>query len=324
MPSIIKPVNKNQEGQESSDSNSSFLGGLFHKNDSEDRQNKFREEEPKWELNQIVLRKEIRETLEEVVTFCKHKDDILLGEWGLNDFLKGNTSIGVNFYGESGTGKSISAEAVAKALGLKVIRADYSAMVDSKWGDTEKNLTALFQKAEATGSVIILNEADGLLSKRTDTSSTASNMNEVKSHLLTLVDRSNVIIFYTTNLFENFDKAFFRRILYHVNFPMPNHDEMVSLLKFHIGKPRFVKDPNNFSYDTVADMCVGTLAGGDIRNLALRLCVKMVANKIAVLTNDNVKQEIDIYIKSLNDSKGARVVPASEVPQEIREKLNKQ
>ena len=320
---MIKPVNNNSEGLGVSESSSPFLGGLFHKNDSEDRKNKFREEEPKWELNQIVLRKEIRETLEEVVTFCKHKDDILLGEWGLDDFLKGNTSIGVNFYGESGTGKSISAEAVANALGLKVIRADYSAMVDSKWGDTEKNLTALFQKAEATGSVIILNEADGLLSKRTDTSSTASNMNEVKSHLLTLVDRSNVIIFYTTNLFENFDKAFFRRILYHVNFPMPNHEEMVSLLKFHIGKPRFVKAPSNFSYDTIADMCVDTLAGGDIRNLALRLCVKMVANKISVLTNDNVKQEIDIYIKSLNDSKGAKVVPESEVPKEIREKLNK-
>lgn len=322
MPTIIKPVNNNTECQGNSVSNNSFLGRS--ENDGKDRQNKFREEDPKWELNQIVLRNEIRETLEEVITFCKHKDDILLGEWGLNDFLKGNTSIGVNFYGESGTGKSISAEAVANALGLKVIRADYSAMVDSKWGDTEKNLTALFQKAEATGSVIILNEADGLLSKRTDSSSTASNMNEVKSHLLTLVDRSNVIIFYTTNLFENFDKAFFRRILYHVNFPMPNHDEMVSLLKFHIGGPKFLKDPSNFSYDTIADMCVGTLAGGDIKNLSLRLCVKMVANKIPVLTNDNVKQEIDIYIKSLNDSKGVRVVPESDVPQKIREKLNEQ
>lgn len=323
MPSIIKQVNRSPEGQGPSESGTSFLGGLFHKNDSEERRSKFREEDPKWELGQIVLREEIRETLEEVITFCKHKDDILLGEWGLNDFLKGNTSIGVNFYGESGTGKSISAEAVAHALGLKVIRADYSAMVDSKWGDTEKNLTALFQKAEDTGSVIILNEADGLLSKRADSGSTASNMNEVKSHLLTLVDRSNVIIFYTTNLFENFDKAFFRRILYHVNFPMPNHEEMVSLLKFHIGKPRFVKDPDNFSYDTIADMCVGTLAGGDIRNLALRLCVKMVAGKITVLTNQNVKQEIDLYVRSLKDSRGAKPVPASEVPQEIREKLNK-
>lgn len=322
MPTIIKPVSNNTDDQRSSESSNLFSGGL--QNDGKDRQSKFREEVPKWELNQIVLRSEIRETLDEVITFCKHKDNILLGEWGLNDFLKGNTSIGVNFYGESGTGKSISAEAVANALGLKVIRADYSAMVDSKWGDTEKNLTALFQKAETTGSVIILNEADGLLSKRTDTSSTASNMNEVKSHLLTLIDSSNVIIFYTTNLFENFDKAFFRRILYHVNFPMPNHDEMVSLLKFHIGKPKFLKDPNNFSYDTIADMCVGTLAGGDIKNLSLRLCVKMFANKIPVLTNDNVKQEIDIYIKSLNDSKGVRVVPESDVPQKIREKLNEQ
>ena len=106
-----------------------------------------------------------------------------------------------------GAGKSISAEAIANALGKNIIMADYSELIDSKWGNTEKFLTALFKQAEESGSVIFIDEADGLLGKRANTDSNSATMNDVKSHLLKLVDRSNVIVIYATNLFENFDRA---------------------------------------------------------------------------------------------------------------------
>lgn len=95
------------------------------------------EDEPKWKLEQIILSEKVRDTILDVITFCKNKDR-LIEEWGLNNFLKGNSSIGINLYGEPGTGKSITAEAVAMALGKKIIRVDYSELQDSKWGQTEK------------------------------------------------------------------------------------------------------------------------------------------------------------------------------------------
>lgn len=308
---------------------------LFSKNEDEKADSrKFIEDAPKWELEQIILNDKVRETVLDVITFCENKDR-LIDEWGLNNFLKGNSSIGINLYGEPGTGKSITAEAIANALGRKIIRVDYSELQDSKWGQTEKNLSQLFKTAEENGSVIFLDEADGLLGKRTTNSSNSNTANEIKSHLLTLVDRSNVIIIYATNLFKNFDRAFFRRILYHVKYPLPTKEELVELWKFHLGDPKILKrmnlssikevpkDVHHFSYDEIAEYSIG-LAGGDVKNITLKLCVKLCAGKISALSSFDVKEEIDSYKQSLEDSKGVQVVPDSELTDEQKKALDKE
>lgn len=309
---------------------------LFKKNGEKQNadKKKFFEDNPKWKLEQIILNKNVKETILDVITFCKNRER-LIDEWGLNNFLKGNSSIGINLYGEPGTGKSITAEAIAMALGKKIIRVDYSELQDSKWGQTEKNLSLLFKKAEESGSVIFMDEADGLLGKRTTNSSNSNTDNEIKSHLLTLVDRSNVIIIYATNLFKNFDRAFFRRILYHIKYPLPNHEELVDLWKFHLGDPEILKRMNlatikelpksldGFSYDKIVGYSNG-LAGGDIKNITLKLCVRICSGKIESLTSEDVKHEIEIYKHSLEDSKGMRVVPDNELTEEQRIELEKE
>lgn len=308
---------------------------LFSRNEDEKVDSrKFIEDAPKWELEQIILNDKVRETILDVITFCENKDR-LIDEWGLNNFLKGNSSIGINLYGEPGTGKSITAEAIANALGRKIIRVDYSELQDSKWGQTEKNLSQLFKTAEENGSVIFLDEADGLLGKRTTNSSNSNAANEIKSHLLTLVDRSNVIIIYATNLFKNFDRAFFRRILYHVKYPLPTKEELVELWKFHLGDPKILKrmnlssikeipkDLHNFSYDEIAEYSLG-LAGGDIKNITLKLCVKLCAGKISALTSFDIKDEIDSYKQSLEDSKGVQVVPDTDLTAEEESALSEE
>lgn len=330
MPTFTS-TKKNKDQSDDSQSRPS----LFSKNEDEKADSrKFIEDTPKWELEQIILSDKVRETILDVITFCENKDR-LIDEWGLNNFLKGNSSIGINLYGEPGTGKSITAEAIANALGRKIIRVDYSELQDSKWGQTEKNLSQLFKTAEENGSVIFLDEADGLLGKRTTNSSNSNAANEIKSHLLTLVDRSNVIIIYATNLFKNFDRAFFRRILYHVKYPLPTKEELVELWKFHLGDPKILKrmnlssikevpkDVHHFSYDEIAEYSIG-LAGGDVKNITLKLCVKLCAGKISALNSFDVKEEIDSYKQSLEDSKGARVVPDSELTTEEKKVLSEE
>lgn len=329
MPTFT-PSKKNSEEAAESKPATVFKKDDEHKQEAK----KFIEDDPKWELDHIILDKKIRETILDVITFCQNKER-LIEEWGLNNFLKGNSSIGINLYGEPGTGKSITAEAIAKALGKKIIRVDYSEIQDSKWGQTEKNLSHLFKTAEENGSVIFLDEADGLLGKRSTNDSNSNTANDIKSHLLTLVDRSNVIIIYATNLFKNFDRAFFRRILYHIKYPLPTHDELVELWKFHLGDTDILdrmklssikeipKDSGNFSYNEIAKHSDG-LAGGDIKNITLKLCVKICAGKISSLNSAEVKKEIDSYKESLADSKGARVVPDSELTEEQRNALEEE
>lgn len=275
---------------------------IFNSENSRPTERKFKVEDPKWIWGEVILDSKVKEAVDDAIVFCNKKDE-LVKQYELDRFLKGGSSIGINLYGESGTGKSITAEAIANALGKKIIKVDYSEIQDSKWGATEKNLTQLFKTAEQEGAVIFLDEADGLLSKRSTTvSSTSEASNGIKAHLLTLIDRSNVVIIYATNLFRNFDSAFFRRILFHISYPLPKAAELERLWKFHIDK--LPKDNQNFSYETIAKLSEGFIAGGDIKNITMRLCVKLAAHKIEALTNDCIQEEIERTKQSKNDSQG--------------------
>jgi Cdc6-like AAA superfamily ATPase len=103
---------------------------LFSSNEEEQKLElkKFIEDDPKWRLEQIILNEKVRETVLDVITFCKNKDR-LIEEWGLNNFLKGNSSIGINLYGEPGTGKSITAEKttpeIINELKLSLLKKEY-------------------------------------------------------------------------------------------------------------------------------------------------------------------------------------------------------
>lgn len=279
-----------------------FHSSISHNEAPPQNERKFKVEDPKWVWNEVILDSKVKEAIDDAIIFCDKKDE-LVKQYELDCFLKGSSSVGINLYGESGTGKSITAEAIANSLGRKIIKVDYSEIQDSKWGATEKNLTQLFKTAEQEGAVIFLDEADGLLSKRSTTvSSTSEASNGIKAHLLTLVDRSNVIIIYATNLFRNFDSAFYRRILFHISYPMPKASELEKLWKFHIDK--LPKDEQNFSYETIARLSEGYIAGGDIKNITMRLCVKLAAHKIIALTNECVNEEIDRTKQSKMDSQG--------------------
>lgn len=317
MPTIVKK--QNSQSNPPTDG-TGCTSSVFTRVSNTSTNRKFIEESPRWTLNEIILSQQVRDTLEDFITFCQNKET-LIEKWGLNDFLKGTTSIGINLYGEPGTGKSISAEAIAASLGKNLIVADFSELIDMHWGNTEKHLTALFKQAEESDCVIFIEEADGLLGQRSGTDSNSSAMNGVKSHLLKLIDRSNAVIIYATNLFENFDRAFFRRILYHVKYPLPNNEELISLWKKHIGNCNIPKNKTNFSYETIADMSSG-LSGGDIKNITLKLCVKLASQKINDVSNENVKIEIEKYKKSLEDSKKGK--PGKILSQEEIDELKKE
>lgn len=282
-------------------------GSLFNR--EQDDKIVFNEVEPRWDLDEIILNPETKEEIKDIIAFCQNQKE-LIQKFELEKFLKGRASVGINLYGSPGTGKSITAEAIAKSLGRKMIEVNYSDIQSEKWGGTLKRLSALFKQAEESGTVIFMDEADGLMSKR-GSGANSEVANQIKSHLLTLIERSNVFIIYATNLFENMDRAFFRRILFHVNYPMPEHDELVKLWKFHLGSNNLPKVEEEFSYEEIAKKSENLLAGGDIKNITLKLCVKIGVGHISALTNDIVKKEIDLYQKSLNDSKGIKMREAT-------------
>lgn len=277
----------------------------------------FAEETPRWHLDEIIMSSKIRQEVEDAIVFCKNRRG-LIEKWDLGRFLKGGNGVGINLYGDPGTGKSITAEGIASATNKKIIKVNYSEIQDSLVGGTEKNLTALFNQAATNDSIIFFDEADGLLGKRMSDGPNAQTNNNVKSQLLTLIDRTDVIVIYSTNLFENYDSAFFRRILYHIRFDLPKTDELEALWKFHLGEK--IPKATDFSYHDIAVASKG-LAGGHIKNITLKLCIQLAANRLSDISLADVLGEIERTKTSLKDmqTRFSEIVDAKDVPESVKQ-----
>lgn len=258
---------------------------------------------PTWNIPSLILHQEVKTLLGEITAFITNKEKYV-DNWGIRRFQRGGLCICINFLGASGCGKSISAEAIAKESGLKVIKASYSQIQSDRWGGTENNLTSLFEEAKRTESVIILNEADGLFSKRRSDGANSDTNNQIKCHLLNLMDTYEVILVLTTNRFEDYDEAFYRRTMFQVEFPLPGHEELVQLWKMHLGcseEERFSKEGEipkvtNFSFENIANHSEG-LSGGDIRRITLGVMAKLITMDVPMLTEDIIYKAIDDYKK---------------------------
>ena len=246
---------------------------------------------PQWTLGEIALSKSTLEQIEEMIAYVKHREK-LLHEWEFNRFLKTGKGLSINFFGPPGTGKSITAEAIAQQLGTNIIKVNYGELESELVGGTSKNLSKVFQAAETNRSLLFFDEADAVLSKRISNLSQAADhgVNSAKSTLLTLMDKFNGVIIFATNLFENYDEAFLRRIIFNVEFPVPDKEMRTQLWSFHLSK----NVPRNISYERAAEISEG-LCGGDIRNITIKLGLKLLAGKATLVDESLIADEINKY-----------------------------
>jgi SpoVK/Ycf46/Vps4 family AAA+-type ATPase len=248
-------------------------------------------EDPKWTLEEIALSQDTVQQIEEMVVYIQKRDKLLY-DWQFNRFLKAGKGLSVNFFGLPGTGKSITAEAIAKNLGMSIIRANYGELESSLVGGTSDNLANVFKLAEDTESLLFFDEADAVLSRRISNLSQAADhgVNSAKSTLLTLLDKFNGIVIFATNLFDNYDEAFLRRIIFNVEFLPPDHIMRIQLWKFHLAE----SVPRNVSYEGLASISDG-LCGGDIKNITIKLGLRLLTEKINTIDESVVKELIENY-----------------------------
>lgn len=273
---------------------------IIDKKTDTNQNNEFLAVLPKWGLDEIILPNEQKEELKELIAFSKRREEIIR-IYDIKKYTKSDSiGIAVNFYGVPGTGKSITAEAIAKELNMKIIKVDYSQVAGRLKGDTEKSLSNLFKQAEQENQLLFFDEADAVLSKRVESASNGSDQgsNQIKSHLLTLLDRSNVIVIFATNFFQNYDSAFLRRILFHVEFKIPDQENRKQILQFHLNQGI----PKEISYEDMAILTDG-LSGGDIKNIALKIIIKLATNSIELITKANFSLIIKNYHKSMDNGK---------------------
>jgi len=202
--------------------------------------------------------------ISEIIEFARHRREVF-EDWGFGKRVRGGLK--VLFSGPPGTGKTMSAEIIAAELDLDLFRIDLSNIV-SKWiGETEKNLAALFDAAEAGHAVLLFDEADSLFGKRTSVKSSNDRYaNQETNYLLQRIETFAGICILTTNHDPAIDEAFRRRIAVHVRFPMPDEDEREKLWGAMLPPAAPVDD--DLELNALARKYM--MGGGNIRNAVLR------------------------------------------------------
>jgi AAA+ superfamily predicted ATPase len=215
-----------------------------------------------WE--DLVLEQESWERIQEILNWITYQKRIL-DEWGLRKSLKpGYRSL---FYGPPGTGKTLTASLLGKTAGLDVYRVDISKVVSKYIGETEKNLSNIFDYAENKSWILFFDEADALFGKRTATSDAKDRYaNQEVAYLLQRIEDFPGVVLLSTNLRSNIDAAFMRRFQSLVHFPVPDPPQ-----RLRLWRQAFERAPiaDNVNFNAVAKEY--KISGGMIINV-LRFC----------------------------------------------------
>ncbi|MCR8575235.1 ATP-binding protein [Streptomyces sp. Isolate_219] len=212
----------------------------------------------------LVLPPEPLSLLHELVQRARHREKVL-GTWRLRTGGGRGRGVVALFAGDSGTGKTLSAEVVAGALGLDLYVVELSSVVDKYIGETEKNLERIFSEADRTDAVLLFDEADAVFGKRSEVKSSHDRYANLESaYLLQRLEAFDGIAVLTTNLRANIDEAFTRRLDLVVDFPFPDDGQRLALWRSCLAATPCADDLG-------LDVCAKEfeLSGGAIRSAAV-------------------------------------------------------
>lgn len=216
-----------------------------------------------WE--NLVLPREREEQLRAAIARLDLQSRVL-DDWGFLQGRPGARGVRMLFSGPPGTGKTLSAEVLAGALNVDLLFVDISRVV-SKWiGETEKNLAAVFDAAERAQAVLFFDEADALFGRRTEVSDAHDRYANLETaYLLARLERFEGLAIMATNLRQNIDPAFLRRLEFVVDFDEPDREERYRLWRCHVPSESLL-DPDVNLYELSS---LYPVVGGFVRNAAV-------------------------------------------------------
>jgi SpoVK/Ycf46/Vps4 family AAA+-type ATPase len=184
-------------------------------------------------FDDLVVPSSVISQLREIASQLRHRQRVY-EEWGFGARDNRGLGIAALFSGESGTGKTLAAEAIANEARLDLYRIDLASVVSKYIGETEKNLSRLFDGAEHSGAVLLFDEADALFGKRSEVKDSHDRYANIEvAYLLQRVESYRGLAILTTNMKSALDRAFLRRIRFIVQFPFPDEAAREAIWRRH-------------------------------------------------------------------------------------------
>jgi len=222
--------------------------------------------EPKYGWEDIILQPNPGNQLRELCNQAK-QHHFVMETWQFGDRLSLGKGLNALFSGAPGTGKTMAAEVIAQDLQLDLYKIDLSQIVSKYIGDTEKNLSQVFDAATNSNAILLFDEADALFGKRSEVKDARDRYaNMETSYLLQKMEEYAGIAILTTNFRHNLDEAFTRRLRFIIEFSLPTQEERRRMWE------QILPMNTAICQDLDLDFLAGRfeLTGADIRNIALR------------------------------------------------------
>ncbi len=224
--------------------------------------------EPRRTFDDVVLPVTTLRALNHALALVR-KHDLIFHQWGLAERHSTGLGLAFHFAGPPGTGKTICAEALAYALGKRLLVVRY-AELESRWvGQTAKHVAGVFRAAEREDAVLFFDEADAIAGRRFTAMNAAyeREANAIVNVLLHELETFPGVVIFATNLAANIDPAFERRIRTHILFEMPNEEERERIWRVQLHAR---KTPLGDDVDFRALAWTYPRSGGDIKNAVLK------------------------------------------------------
>lgn len=236
--------------------------------------------DPVFSLDDVVLPEDRKQQLVEIVHSMQLAPKVL-DDWKFGEQLPYGRGVAALLHGPSGAGKTMAAMGVARALGVHILRLDLSRVVSKYIGDTEKNIDQVFLDAQHSGSAILIDEADALLGKRSEVKDAHDRHANIEvAYLLQRMEAYEGLAILTTNLRQNLDPAFLRRLRFIVEFPRPDAEAREKIWRRCL--PDESHELNDAAFHQLGRRI--DLTGGHIRQITLRAAfVAAAANSLITL-----------------------------------------
>lgn len=250
--------------------------------------------ESSYTWDDLILDYDTRNQLQEVKEWLDYEN--ICKERGIElDKFKGGYKC--LFFGAPGTGKTLAASLIGKLTNRKVYRIDLSAVVSKYIGETEKNLSRIFDRASHGNWILFFDEADALFGKRGATQNAHDRYaNQEVSYLLQRFESYNGVSILASNFKENIDTAFYRRFHSIVRFKNPEADERLKLWQVHL--------PKNFTFANDVELEEISrnvkINGAGIYNVMRRSCMKAVLNNDMVIRGNDMLESVKMEFAKEN------------------------
>ncbi|HEG2581818.1 TPA: ATP-binding protein [Campylobacter lari] len=257
--------------------------------------------EPNINIDDVIMPQSTKDLLESILKQQDKKVLERLNKWGIK--TNKNIEAKIIFYGPAGTGKTMSALSMAKAMKKSILSFDCSKILSKYVGESEQNVRKIFDtykelcQTSRQSPILLLNEADQFLSTRVESSAGADKMhNQMQNIFLEQIERFSGVIIATTNFLESLDVAFSRRFEYKIEFKKPNYEQR--LMIWQKALPKNAKFEGSFDLKKLASY---ELSGAQIVMVIKNTALKAAISKDGVFKMSDFLHTIEKEIESSFD-----------------------